>query len=427
MADETHETKIVISGDSTSAENALSRVSSKIGSVVKSVSSQISRITTFLSRLNWAITAVTTVIDAFKKLGEWIHRAETEAKRLREEIEKSAIVSAIAREADAYKKLNDHLSEALRLEKERQEIIDKRKSTSRDNEDAQTELRREREIAALDPMAEDYDERKREIERRYEREASSRTAARSREDNSDVMKKLLADAAAKDKTALSLRAETDRAWKVEERAAAQSFRAGVELDNVRKKGGDVETAERNKAEADEAWKRAFDIYKELEKKMLEASKEADSLRSRAAEFVGGGYAANVRNAAAQLRIDNEERSEKAKAEKEASAQAEKEREAAEKEREAADRKAAAEVARDEKSRRDAANAAKLDRASDLESFSARLAAQEGVSTNRLTAMGLGSGVQGSSGVASDVKKLVELLREEVAATKEIDTAATFGD
>ena len=55
-----------------------------------------------------------------------------------------------------------------------------------------------------------------------------------------------------------------------------------------------------------------------------------------------------------------------------------------------------------------------------------MAGADAVSANRLTAMGLGSGVSAHGGVAGDVKKLVDLLKEEIAATKGIKAEASSG-
>lgn len=96
-------------------------------------------------------------------------------------------------------------------------------------------------------------------------------------------------------------------------------------------------------------------------------------------------------------------------------------------KERADKQAARETARTESRRVAAENSAKLEEARGLDAFAGRIAAQDGVSTNRLSAMGLGSGVRGGSGVASDVKRLVKLLEEEVAATKDINTSSTWGE
>ena len=52
--------------------------------------------------------------------------------------------------------------------------------------------------------------------------------------------------------------------------------------------------------------------------------------------------------------------------------------------------------------------------------------------NRLTAIGLGSGVEARAGIAGDVKKIVDLLKEEIQATKDnkpyhSDGVATVGE
>ena len=61
-----------------------------------------------------------------------------------------------------------------------------------------------------------------------------------------------------------------------------------------------------------------------------------------------------------------------------------------------------------------------------ESFAERMAATEGVSQNRLTALGLGSGVEGRAGIAGDVKKIVDLLKVEIAAVKDNKPERTDG-
>ena len=48
------------------------------------------------------------------------------------------------------------------------------------------------------------------------------------------------------------------------------------------------------------------------------------------------------------------------------------------------------------------------------------ASADAVSENRLTAMGLGSGVSAQGGgVANDVRKIIDLLKQEIEATKQI--------
>ena len=57
------------------------------------------------------------------------------------------------------------------------------------------------------------------------------------------------------------------------------------------------------------------------------------------------------------------------------------------------------------------------RIGELDGFAGRLAATEDVSVNRLTALRLGSGVDGRGGIAGDVRKIIDLLKEEIDATK----------
>lgn len=415
MADDTHETKIVISGDANGATNALSRVMSSL----KGVRNAVTGVMKTLGMINWAVQAVQMMIDGYKKLTEWVHRAETEAKRLREELAKTNYESSVINAAEAYKKLNKELAETLRLEKDRQAIARQRKNTSRDLEDARAEQNKQLEIAALDPNDPEYDQKKKAIANKYARKQSSTAAARAGEDNRERMNSLLGEAALKDKEAQRLQNESDRAWKIVDTATEAKWRTGMDLRSAEKSGKGVEEAKRKDDEAQAALNKAYDFAAGIDEQKKKTEAEADRLRRDSAELMGGGSAAKIRDSARQQQLTNEENEEKAKAAREAA-----------KAEEDARKKEADDKARAAKERTNAENAAKLDKARDLNSFAERLAAQEGVSTNRLSAMGLGSGVQGGSGVASDVKKLVTLLEEEVRATKENkpgDAAAVYGD
>ena len=61
MADETHETKIVISGDANGATNALSRVMSSL----KGVRNAVTGVMKALGMINWAVQAVQMMIDGY--------------------------------------------------------------------------------------------------------------------------------------------------------------------------------------------------------------------------------------------------------------------------------------------------------------------------------------------------------------------------
>lgn len=452
MADNTHETKITIGGDASGAIGALSRVNGALKGVFKSVG----KLTTYLSRLNWAINAVTTVVDGLKKLNEWMHRAETAAKALREELAKASYENSVAHASEAYKKLNKNLEETVRLEKERSQILASRKTTERDLEDADAERRKQLEISRLDPNAANYDDQKKEIERRYAIAASDTKAARARDDAQSEAKSLYDQAASKDREANELGKLLKRYDRNASTAVERSWKAAMDA-----RGGD-EDAKKKAEEAAKEERKAVEDAKKIREQMEAARKEAESLRRLAGEKAGGNLAANIRNDAEKQRIANEAAAEKAKEQKQEADKNAKEQKTRDQNLE--DKRLARQKEEDlaalnpadpnyEKRKREieqtyaireAENKVKranneTDRHAAEEEkkslgirFNAenrneaisrgmevaeRTASFDGVSQNRLTAMGLGSGVSASGGVASDVKKLVDLLKQEVEESK----------
>lgn len=470
MADNTHNTKIVISGDASGATGALNGVkdllTNGVVGALHGVRSAINRVMQAFGLFGLAINGIKLAVDGFKKLHEWMHRAETAAKALREELAKSNYENAVARAAYAYKKLNKNLEEANRLEKERSAILAARKTTERDVEDADTERRKQLEISRLDPNAKNYAEQKKEIERRYEIAASDTKRARANEDTRAEAKSLYDQAAAKDRDAALLEKEWKRANAITDTAVERKWKAGMEA-----RSGD-EGAKKRAKEAEEDFRKAFDFAAKIKEEMEKASKEAESLRRQAAEKAGGNLAANIRNDAEKQRIENEAKAEAAekkrkddedaKRDNEKNAKEQKTRDqnledkslARKKEEDLAalnpsspdyerqkkeiertyesraaadkvkraenetDRKAAEEEERTILIRHDRERAE--ERAGLASGLFERAASFDGVSQNRLTAMGLGSGVSATGGVASDVKKLVDLLKQEVEESKKLN-------
>lgn len=511
MADNTHETKIVINGDASVAVNALKLVNTNVSRVIGTVRGAFS----ILGRINWVIGGIQTLIEWTKKAHEWMHRAETAAKALREELAKSSYENAVARAADAYKKLNKNLEETLRLEKERSAIIAARKTTERDVEDADAERRKQLEISRLDPGAKNYAEQKKEIERRYEVEASDTKAARAREDARDEARSLYEQASSKDREAARLEKEWKRADAITDRAVERRWKAGMEA-----RSGDEGAKERAK-EAEEDFKKAFDFAAKIKEEMEKARKEAESLRRQAAEKTGGNLAANIRNEAEKQRIENEAKAEKAEKKRKDEEDQKRETEKIAKDQKTSNRNledrklvrkkeeeiaalnpadpnydrqkkeiertyeiraaedkekriasdtetkvkeiddkereeiarldpnekdyedSKAEIERRYGQQKDAVRAAgetdrqaaeeerrsigirhdrerAEERASLADGMANRAASFDGVSQNRLTAMGLGSGVSASGGVAGDVKKLVDLLKQQVDESKKLN-------
>ena len=337
MAENTHEIKIAIKGDASSAVGALGRVKAAVGGVIgvlNTVKSAVGKVMSALGVIGMAMQGVQLVIDGWKKLHEWLNRAETAAKALREEIAKANYAAAVSRASEAYKKLNEELAETLRLERERSKILADRKATERDLEDADSERRKQLEISRLDPSAENYADRKKEIERRYAIAASDTKAARAREDNSAAAKELYDQAAGKDSEAARLQ----KLYLMKRRDAkvaewnAQKFR--IESDEK------DDAADRKAKEWSEEFKEASKAAAAFREKMIAARKEAASLRRMAGEKAGGGLAANIRNAAEKTAIENAARADAAEKEKKsAEKSAEEKRRADEEARRQSDEKA----------------------------------------------------------------------------------------
>jgi len=463
MADSTHETKIVINGDSNAAVSALGRVKSALASVGRAIGG----VTKFLGQVNWAIQAISAIREGIQKLGDYVRRAETAARNLREELGRTKYANDVANAAASYEKLNKRIAESVRLEKERSDILAARKSVSRDIEDAQLEQKKQIEISSLDPNAKDYETRKRDIDRKYDVMSSDRKAARADEDVRAKAAELYGAADKKDAEANAIEKELRKHEKILERAVENNFKAGMEA-----RGGDEKAVDRAK-ETEQAFKDAFDKAKKIREEMEKARAEAESIRRKAGETVGGNLSARILNEANKQRMENEKRAEEAKnaaaAKKEADEKAKtesekklslkqkvedatlerqkqediaaldpfsKDYERAKREVERTYEIKALENRRDRAKSPEERQAAQEDldsllirhtteqreeaaaRANGFEQFADRAASFDGVSQNRLTAMGLGSGVSARGDVSSDVRKIVDLMRQQLAATKE---------
>ena len=421
---------------------------------LKTVHTTVGGVIRALSRLNWAVMAVQTIVGWIRQLHTWANRAATAARELARELERESIATAAAHAAEAYKKLNKELAETNRLEKERNDILAGRKAKSRDIEDAALERDKELEISRLDPNSGNYDRDKREIEQRYARRSSEVAAARADQDVRDERSRLFAEAESKDREANRLQAEYDKQIKIADRTEAR----------VREFGRDerrgVEGAKEKHDEAEREWKEQFAAAQKVKEAMKAARQMAESLRRRAGELMGGDSAARIRNEALERRIANEESAEKAREkrrEDDRAAELAKEREISKldprskayerdkkeierkyeiqkAEREAGTDSAELEIVRQrienerrEEAARDEESKGKKNREEakkDLDVFSRMEAAaisSDAVSQNRLTAMGLGSGVSASgSGVVDDLRKIQDLLKQQIEATKDIE-------
>jgi DNA repair exonuclease SbcCD ATPase subunit len=427
MAD--NKIEIKVNADTTNASTGLSRVQQQLkgfSTIASSAMNAIGKAMSFLSRLNWVYASIQLIIEGFRNLHKWINESANAARELADRLANESIETAIAHAAEQYKRLNKEIAEANRLEKERNAILDKRRGGERDIEDANSLLEKEREISALDPASENYAEDKAAIERKYARKDAETKFAREQEDSRIEVRRLYEEARRKDAEANKLQKNADKHWRASDQynelriVYATGWRRNTE--------GAAEKAEeyskKSYAEYDEA--------KKIEAAAEELRKAAESLRRQGGELMGGSPGARARRDATLQRIKNDERAadaQKAKAEKEArekqeaaaSAQAEEERRLAEREE-----------AKKTNEKRTSLNEKRTSLIGELEPFARNAANADLVSSNRLTAMGLGSGVSGGSSVANDVKRIIDLLQEEIKATKEnkpTDTTsiATFAE
>ena len=417
MANETdYKTVIKIEGDSAGAQNAIGRTANAFKGLLaplNAVRTAIGAVMRAMGVFYLAVEGFRLVVNAIKSLHEWLNRAAVAAKELQDRLANESAANAAAHAAEAYKKLNKELAEANRLERERNAILDARKTKERDLEDANAERNKQIEISKLDPASATYAEDKAAIERKYARQASETALARAKQDTREGARRLYDEADRKDREANEMQKVYERQSGATDQYVELAWRYGMEA----RRG--VEGAQEKHDAAEQQWKQAHDEATKTKEAMEALRKEADSLRLRAGEMMGGSRAATIRNEATQFGIDNQEREAAARKEQEAKREAER----------AAD-----------EARREAERQAEADRQTKEREIVEQIRATDDVasgivsvapSQSRLNAMGLGagSGVQRvQQEMVNSLKDLVRLGRDQLAALKDIqneDSGATF--
>lgn len=466
--------KIRVSADTRQAEGAVKRLQGVFATAARGISA----FTKAMGVVGFAISGIQAVVGAFKTLHEWVTKGGEEAKKLRRELEQARYERGVENAAKAYNKLNSEIERTIKLEKERAAIKARQTSDRRDAEDARQELAKQKEIAALDPASEDYGKRKREIEDRYAAKAAGTAAARTKEDKGAEAEGLRKELTATERKIAGQKASRDADLKEADAARREiAYREGRRpwLGAMGPIGG--EEREENEGRIEELKKREKAARNRAESKAeaIQAAEEAAAiLREKIEVVVGEGAGASLRAEASRLSITQgareraaeEARNKKAKEEAEAKKAEAEEKKAEseaketesrrlelvkqekiraldiydpdyEKKRKQIERDHAYEAAglADSEDERKAKQLAVVNEIAaeesakhrqNRESFAERMAATEGVSQNRLTALGLGSGVEGRSGIAGDVKKIVDLLKEEIAAVKDNKPERTDG-
>ena len=459
--------KIRVSADTRQAEGAVKRLQGVFATAARGIGA----FTKAMGVVGFAISGIQAVVGAFKSLHEWVTKGGEAAKQMRRELEQARYERGVENAAKAYKELNAEIERTIRLEKERAAIKARQTSNRRDAEDARLELAKQKEIAALDPASEDYGRRKREIEDKYAAKAANTAAARTKEDRGAEAEGLRKELAEKERQIAGQKASRDADIKeadAAKREIEQRKKGRAWLDAMGPLGGDKreeneeriktlekrEKAARNRAESKaEAIQAAEDAAAILREKIEVVFGDVEGAKTRA-EATRQSIAQGARERAAE-----EARSKKAKEEADAKKAASEAKEAEsnrlelakqekiraldiydpdyEKKRKQIERDHAYEAAglADTEEERESQRLAVVNEIAaeesakhrqNRESFAERMAATEGVSQNRLTALGLGSGVEGRSGIAGDVKKIVDLLKEEIAAVKDNKPERTDG-
>lgn len=466
--------KIRVSADTRQAEGAVKRLKGMFGTAARGIGA----FTKAMGVVGFAVHGLQAIVGAFKTLHEWVTKGGEAAKQMRRELEQARYERGVENAAKANKKLNAEIERTIRLEKERAAIKARQTSNRRDAEDARLELAKQKEIAALDPASEDYGRRKREIEDRYAAKAANTAAARTKEDRGAEAEGLRKELAATERLIAGQKASRDADIKkadAAKREIEQRKKGRAWLDAMGPLGGDKREENEERIKTLEKREKAARSRAESQTEAIQAAEDAAAILREKIEVVFGDVegaktrAEATRQSIAQgarERAAEEARSKKAKEEAEAKKAEAEEKKAASEAKEAESNRL--ELAKQEKIRaldiydpdyekkrkqierdhayeaagladsEDEREAKQLEVVNEIaaeesakhrqnrESFAERMAATEGVSQNRLTALGLGSGVEGRSGIAGDVKKIVDLLKEEIAAVKDNKPERTDG-
>ena len=451
MADNTHETKIVISGDASGATSALNRVKDLVGKgligTLHGLREAVSKVMGAFGLFGLAVQGVQALIECYKKLHEWMNRAaKAAAEMLVAAVFKDA-ANAMDRLISRQEIYNKLLKEELADLSRRKELQNIEQSGKEQRENEQREIARAKEIAGATSEEEErkirqrwaVEDETRERGRRYRQlkssaaeedekaaiygskagaaEANAASAGAAIEDlraykirMSDEQKK----EADKQIAALEAKRKASAAeaeqYRIEEQMAEK--RAALyrrQIEDVRQGGGvaqaknDAENAklarEKEKKKADDASKR----QQNLEDKQLDRRREEELARL---DPTSPTYERDKK----EIERNYEIKAAKTKRDRETNAE---------------DRRAAEEELKTVQIRQDRERGEEI--AAQAEAFGVKMVTQADSSRpkDRLTAMGLGSGAaidRTAQQQAADVKTLVQLLKEQVNLTREKNQA-----
>ena len=399
MADNTHETKLVISGDASGATSALSRVKDLVGKgligTLHGLREAVSKVMGAFGLFGLAVQGVQALIEGFKKIHEWMNRAAKAAAEMR--------IAAIFKDAaDAMDRLisrqetyNKLLKEELDDLSRRKELQNIEQSGKEQRENEKREIARAKEIAGATS-----EEEERKIRQRWVIEDETRERGRR-------YRQLKSAAAEED-----------------EKAAIYGSKAGAAEENVAYAGAAIEDLRASKIRmSDEQKKEADKQIAALEAKRKASAAEAEQYRieEQMAEKRAALYRRqieDVRQGGGVAQANNDAENAKLARQQEAKDFERMQKEAREND------EAAREFVRgyEEEQRAEADK-----RRGQIDAYNATLAgvADSSRPKDRLTAMGLGSGAaidRTAQQQAADVKTLVQLLKEQVNLTREKNQA-----
>ena len=399
MADNTHETKIVISGDASGATSALNRVKDLVGKgligTLHGLREAVSKVMGAFGLFGLAVQGVQALIEGFKKIHEWINRAAKAAAEMRIAAIFKDAANAMDRLISRQETYNKLLKEELDDLSRRKELQNIEQSGKEQRENEKREIARAKEIAGATS-----EEEERKIRQRWAVEDETRERGRR-------YRQLKSSAADEDEKAAiyGSKAGAAEANAAAAGAAIEDLRASkIRMSDDQKKEADNQIAAleaKRKASAAEA------AQYRIEEQMAE--KRAALYRRQIEDVRQGGGVAQAKNDAENAKLARQQ---------EAKDFERMQQEAREKD------DAAREFVRgyEEEQRAEADK-----RRGQIDAYNATLAgvADSSRPKDRLTAMGLSSGAaidRTAQQQAADVKTLVQLLKEQVNLTREKNQA-----
>lgn len=399
MADNTHETKLVISGDASGATSALKRVQDIVGKgligTMHGLREAVSKVMGAFGLFGLAVHGVQTLIEGYKKLHEWMNRAAKAAAEMRIAAIFKDAANAMDRLISRQETYNKLLKEELADLSRRKELQNIEESGKEQRENEKREIARAKEIAGATS-----EEEERKIRQRWAVEDETRERGRR-------YRQLKSSAAEEDEKAAiyGSKAGAAEANAASAGAAIEDLRASkIRMSDEQKKEADKQIAAleaKRKASAAEA------AQYRIEEQMAE--KRAALYRRQIEDVRNGGGVAQAKNDAENAKLARQQEAKDFERMKQ---------EAREKD------EAAREFVRgyEEEQRAEADK-----RRGQIDAYNATLAgvADSSRPKDRLTAMGLGSGAaidRTAQQQAADVKTLVQLLKEQVNLTREKNQA-----